>query len=130
VEGYPVYAVHQDAMAPMALFAAMDACGGDYSDAIVRGVQWMLSAPELIGGSLIDREADIIWRKVARHEPGKLSRGAQALASRVHRSLRVPGLGKMFRAGRIDYESRPYHMGWILHAFSPSRMEQWPVTRA
>ncbi|MGZ8463084.1 MAG: hypothetical protein ACXWWT_09600, partial [Candidatus Deferrimicrobiaceae bacterium] len=96
VEPYPVYAIHQDAMAPMALFALREAGGADFGAHVSRGLSWLASSPELKGGSLIDCGADIIWRKVARREPGKLSRYAQALASRIHPSLRVPGLDKMF----------------------------------
>jgi len=58
---------------------------------------------------------------VARHEPNKFSRRAQALASRIHPRVRVPGLGAVLRPGRIDWESRPYHMGWILYAWPPDR---------
>jgi hypothetical protein len=77
LEHYPVYAVHQDSMAPMALFAAAQA-GRSYDGQIAKGLRWLATAPELGGGSLVDRGAGIIWRKVARHEPGKLSRYVQA----------------------------------------------------
>lgn len=117
IEGYPVYAVHQDAMAPMALWALRDACGEDSTEAIDRGVRWLVSSRELRGETLIDETADLIWRKVARHEPGKLSRGMQALASRVSPGLRAPVIGSVLRPGRIDYECRPYHLGWLLHAW-------------
>lgn len=117
VERYPVYAVHQDSMAPMALFALRNACGVDVGEAVERGVNWLCHPPE-IGGTLIDRQADVIWRKVARQEPGKLVRGLQASASCLHPVLRVPGTDLLFRARSVDYESRPYHMGWILHAWS------------
>lgn len=120
VEGYPVYAVHQDAMAPMALFAVQDAGGGDYGQAIRRGLEWLVTPGEM-SESLIDPSADLIWRKVARHEPGKLSRGVQALASRAHPSLRVPGLGVAFRPGAVDFECRPYHLGWLLYTWSSDR---------
>ena len=78
--------------------------------------------PELEGGSLIDDGAGLIWRKVARREPGKLSALLQAAASRLHPRLRVPGLDLLFPPA-IDYEDRPYHLGWVLHAFpaEPSR---------
>jgi hypothetical protein len=121
VERFPVYAVHQDAMGPMALYDLSEAGGGDYASWITRSVQWFDEAPEL-DGSLIDREAGVIWRKVARHEPGKLSRHVQAAASRLHPSLRAPGMDVLFRSGKIDRESRPYHMGWILYAFTGERM--------
>lgn len=120
VERYPVYAVHQDAMAPMALAALAEASGDEHTRAVQAGLAWLRHVPE-IGGSLIDAEADLIWRKVARHEPGKLVRGLQASASRLHPALRVPGVTLAFRPGWIDYESRPYHMGWILHT--------WPNTK-
>ena len=117
VEGYPVYAVHQDAMAPMALFAAGRATGVDFSHAVELGLDWLDESPELGGGSLVDESAGLIWRKVARREPGKLSRSLQAAASRLHPDLRVPGLDAVFPATAIDHEDRPYHLGWLLHAF-------------
>ncbi len=116
VEGYPVYAVHQDAMGPMALHALRDACGENATEAITASLKWLMHAPEL-DGSLVDRQADVIWRKVARREPGKLTRRIQAAASRVHSALRVPGLDTLFPPVEIDFETRPYHMGWLLHAF-------------
>jgi hypothetical protein len=121
VEGYPVYSVHQDAMGPMALFDLQDAGGQGFDEAVVKSVAWMIRNPER-GDSLIDRDAGLIWRKVCRKEPGKLSRGLQALASRVHSSLRLPGLGRLFPATQVDYECRPYHLGWILYAFSDRRL--------
>ncbi|MCX5673899.1 MAG: hypothetical protein NTX87_02725 [Planctomycetota bacterium] len=116
IEGYPVYAVHQEAMAPMVLFALQKACGLDHSEAIAKGLQWLINPPE-IAGSLIDDEAGIIWRKVARQEPLKMSRTVRALASRLHPALRMQGLDLMFPPTFVDYESRPYEMGWILHAW-------------
>ncbi len=127
VEPYPVYAIHQDAMAPMALFALREAGGADFGAHVSLGISWLSSSPELDGGSLIDRDADIIWRKVARSEPWKLSRYAQALASRIHPSLRVPGLNRMFPPVAVDFEDRPYHPGWVLYAFPQERAERWNV---
>lgn len=121
VEGYPVYAVHQDAMAPLGLLALQEAGGGGYSGSVQRGLEWLARAPELGGGSLIDEEAGLTWRKVARREPGKLARGLQALASRVHPALRLPGLDLALPPRAVDYEDRPYHLGWLLHAWPPAR---------
>ena len=125
VERFPVYAVHQDAMAPMALFALERAAAIDLRSPIDRGVGWLVHAPELGGGSLIDEGADLIWRKVARREPRKLSRYVQAAASRLHSSLRSPGLDILFPPGVIDHEDRPYHLGWLLHAWPAERAAQW-----
>ena len=116
VERYPVYSVHQDSMAPMALLALEKACGKSYMNSIEKGLKWLIHSPE-IKGSLIDKEKNIIWRKVARREPRKLVRCLNAAASRVHSTLRTPGMDLIFPPVAIDYESRPYHMGWILHAW-------------
>jgi len=126
VEGYPVYAIHQDAMGPMALFALNAAGGPDCSAAIQKGLDWLEYAPET-GGSLVDEEADVIWRKVARREPGKLTRYAQAGISLVHPALRVPGMNGLFPPRSIDFESRPYHLGWLLYAWPAERAERWDV---
>ncbi len=83
VERFPVYAVHQDAMGPMALFALRGAGGKDYSEAVERSVRWLYEPPEM-AGSLIDVPAGVIWRKVARREPSKLARRLQAAASAIH----------------------------------------------
>jgi hypothetical protein len=120
VERYPVYAVHQHAMAPMCLFALAKACGQDHSDSIRASICW-LTHPAENTGSLIDTERHVVWRKVARREPRRLVRGLQAAAGCLRPSLRVPAVDLFFPPIAIDYETRPYEMGWILHA--------WPVSR-
>jgi hypothetical protein len=119
IERYPVYAIHQDAMGPMALFALRQAGGPNFADAVAAGMDWLVSAPELDGGSLIDKDTGVIWRKVARREPRKLARYLNAAASRLSPSLRAPGLDVLLPAGAIDFEDRPYHLGWLLFAWSP-----------
>jgi hypothetical protein len=127
LEGYPVYSVHQDAMAPMALYDLTEAGGDNFDRHVDRGMAWLMSPAE-VGVALVDREADVIWRKVGRREPGKLSRTLQALASRVHPSFRFPGIATLFPPDFVDYESRPYHMGWLLYAFSPQRLARRQAT--
>ena len=107
-------------MAPMALSAVAEACGRDHSESIEKGLRWLTNPPE-ISGALIDTERDIIWRKVARRGPGRLAIRLQATASRLHPAIRLPGVDIAFPPSSVDYESRPYHMGWILHAWPASR---------
>jgi len=121
VEWFPVYAVHQDSMAPMALFALEDACGENFGDAVARGLTWLFDPPE-VTEPLIDPHTGVIWRKVARREPRKLARRIQAVASRVHPKLRAPGLDRVLPPRAIDHECRPYHMGWILYAWPQERI--------
>jgi hypothetical protein len=125
IEPYPVYAIHQDAMAPMALFALEEATGKDFTTEVKKGLAWLAHPPELGEGSLVDSDSDIVWRKVGRREPGKLSRYVQAIATRVHPNIRMPGLDMIFPPGAIDYEDRPYHLGWLLYAWPMSRVNKW-----
>ncbi|MFH1111371.1 MAG: hypothetical protein V1790_19565 [Planctomycetota bacterium] len=116
IEGYPVYSVHQDSMAPMALMDLREAGGPDHSDAIRRGLRWMVVAPE-IRRSLIDEERSVIWRKVARAESRKAVRLLRTLASRVHPHLRLRGFDHLCPPTSVDYECRPYHLAWVLYAW-------------
>jgi len=125
LERYPVYAVHQDAMGPMALFALAEAGGASHAEAVRRGLNWLDASPELDGGTLIDAPAGMIWRKVARREPRKLVRKLQAVTSAIHPSLRWPLMDVLFPAGAIDDECRPYHLGWLLYAWPAARAAQW-----
>lgn len=118
LEEYPVYAIHQDAMAPMALFALARAGGARHDEAVSRSLEWLVSSPELDGRSLIDTSRATVWRKVARREPNKASRYLQAAASRWREGSRLPGLQHVFTPGAIDAEDRPYHWGWFLYAWS------------
>ena len=43
LEEYPVYAIHQDAMAPMALFALSRAGGPQHELTVTRGMEWPIS---------------------------------------------------------------------------------------
>ncbi len=125
IEKYPVYAVHQDSMAPMALFAVAAAARTRFDEAVGRGLDWLVSAPELDAKSLVDRSIGFVWRKVARREPAKLSRYVQATASYISPRLRVPSLDPIFPPTAIDYEDRPYHFGWLLYAWPAARASRW-----
>jgi hypothetical protein len=117
LERYPVYAVHQDAMGPLALFAVEEATGMDFAAPLARALRWLQASPELEGGSLIDERAGFVWRKVARREPHKLARTLQALASRPRAGWRVGALDALLPPRAVDVEDRPYHLGWILYAW-------------
>ncbi|EPE94964.1 hypothetical protein [Rhizobium grahamii] len=119
-EGYPVYSVHQHAMAPMVLHELHQAGGKDRLSAIVKGLHWIYVHPET-SAQLIDAEQGVIWRKVARREPGKAVRGAAAMTTAFFPGLRFPRLvNYIFPPIRVDYECRPYELGWLLYAWLSS----------
>jgi hypothetical protein len=135
VEGYPVYSVHQHAMGPMALLDLRECGGTDYSQAIIRGMRWLDEHPE-VPMPLVASEKGIIWRKVARREPRKVVRALSAVTTALMPGRHIPGLDMLFPPIRVDYECRPYELGWLLYAWlsggvvarlSPSRAGDAPV---
>ena len=116
VEEYPVYSVHQNSMGPMALLELREAGGPSFDEAVQRGLRWLTNPPE-IERSLIDDERFVIWRKIARAEPRKATRAIRAATTRVHPKFRMQWLDRVFRPTVIDFECRPYHLGWILYTW-------------
>jgi hypothetical protein len=116
VERYPVYSVHQHAMAPMVLFDLTDAGGADHSDAVARGLAWLLHHPE-VTGELVTPELGVVWRKVGRRERAKAARRVAAVTTAVRPGWRPPGIDRLLPPTRIDRECRPYELGWLLYAW-------------
>jgi hypothetical protein len=110
LQRYPVYSVHQDGMAPMALFAIGDAAGLDYTESIYRGLAWIAGCNEL-GASLCDMSTGLIWRNIHRSGQGIYMRELLSYLSRREHNHVVKNL-------RITFECRPYHLGWLLYAFA------------
>jgi hypothetical protein len=113
VEGYPVYSVHQHAMAPMALLDLADAGGRVDLDAIGRGLAWMVAAPETDEPLILDKQG-LTVRKVARRDPRKLVRGIRAATTGLRPGLRLGALDRLWPAVALDRECRPYEFGWLL----------------
>jgi hypothetical protein len=116
IEGYPVYSVHQHAMGPMALLDLRDAGGSDHWQAIVRGLAWLDRHPE-VPVPLVSRNRTVIWRKVARRERKKAVRAMSALTTALRPGMHLPFLDAVFPPNRVDYECRPYELGWLLYAW-------------
>jgi hypothetical protein len=110
VSRYPVYSVHQHAMAPMALFAVGDATGEDFSEPLYKGLSWISGNNEL-GMDFVEHSHAIVWRSVY------LGR-VDAYIDSALRSLNVRNGTAPSRQLRIKYECRPYELGWLLYAFA------------
>jgi hypothetical protein len=125
VERYPVYSVHQHALAPMALLELWEAGGADHRAAVAQGLGWLVRHPET-DAELIADEPGVVWRKVGRRDPSKLVRKARSAASATAPGRRLPWLDVVFPPGRVDRECRPFELGWALYAWQPDEL---PVSR-
>ncbi len=125
---YPVYSVHQDGMAPMALLAATRVTGSnDYLPALQRGLDHLFRYHDArTGDGFIDEAEKMIWRAVIKDKPGEdpaiLPFG---LYQTEMRWVSSQGRPRLFRGGakiaaadhRLLKEARPYCAGWILFAY-------------
>lgn len=108
VSRYPVFSVHQHAMAPMMLFAVGKAVGCDFDEALYKGIAWISGNNEL-RRDFIEPSLKLIWRCIC------LKR-KDAWADAVLRFLQ---LRRRTAKGRliVRCECRPYELGWLLYAF-------------
>ena len=58
-------------------------------------------------------EADLAYEL----QKNKSMRAVRAAASRVREDLRLRFLDPAFPPRAVDWESRPYHPGWVLHTW-------------
>ena len=123
IEGYPVYSVHQDGMAFMALLPVEALGEGSFRESLALGLAWLFGANELATGDLVSREPAAVFRNIQRvgsDEDAMFGISRANLGRVVARSLR-PGANhtEASPAGlEVLYESRPYHLGWLLHAYA------------
>ena len=120
VEGYPVYSVHQHAIAPMALLDLIEAGGRVDPAALVRGLAWLADPPE-VDRPLILAGPGLIARKVARGYPRKLVRGLRAAATGVRPGLRLSMVDRIWPPTTIDRECRPDELAWLLDCWLGGR---------
>jgi hypothetical protein len=106
---YPVYAVHQYGMAPMAFLTLAAAGAGGYRRHAWAGLEW-IRANEL-GGDLFDPIAGTIWRDVhvERGRIGGWLRNAGEIAGFAADESTAGGLV-------LNRETRPYEWAWCLMA--------------
>ncbi len=115
LDSYPVYSVHQHAMAPFFLLEAIDQGHGDLRGPLELGFRWVLGQNEL-GSSMVDPHLRLIWRSVTRSAgQGRLARFAGALRASVTR--------RRSAAARVEVnrECRSYELAWGLYAFAGRR---------
>lgn len=110
VSRYPVYSVHQHAMGPMMLFAANEATGCDFSEAIYEGLAWISGNNEL-RRDFVEPSLGLVWRCVYLD-------AMDAYTDAALRFLQLRSGTADARRLKVRYECRPYELGWLLYAFA------------
>jgi hypothetical protein len=110
VSRYPVYSVHQHAMAPMMLLAAGKATGCDFSEAIYKGLAWISGHNEL-HRDFVEPSLGLVWRSIYLDS-------MDAYADAALRFLQLRNGTADARRLKVRYECRPYELGWLLYAFA------------
>jgi hypothetical protein len=118
---YPVYSVHQLAMAMLFLFPALDDGRVEgVEHAIRRSWRWVLGENEL-GTVFAEADPFIVYRSLEREEPlPKLRRFARATARSL---LRRPNPTGSARRTRVNPEWRSYEGGWLLYTWPGRSLE-------
>jgi hypothetical protein len=135
LERYPIYSVHQQAMAPMGLLELAEATGDDrYSEAAWRGIDWIYGRNES-RVDMVDRQSNLVLRSICR--PPTLDR--LALWSRTAAAIAMD-TGHGGEANHVDLNrtDRPYSFGWVLEAWcgrqplaqAAAAAETWAVSRS
>jgi hypothetical protein len=114
VERYEIYSVHQDAMAPMALFDLSEVSGDQrYAGAAARGLDWIFGHNEL-RVDMVRPDQGLVLRSIRRRRGAdRLWLAAKTAASFAGRSTR----GSTGRLTEVNPTDRPYHFGWVLEAW-------------
>jgi hypothetical protein len=107
---YPVYATHQNGMAPMALFALNEVSDIDFSKAIYKGLGWINKSNE-IEFDFIDAKNNVIWRCLQQNK-------YKMYLQKIKSFLLKPNDNRNQKKLVINRQCRPYHLGWLLYAFS------------
>ncbi len=115
VDRYPIYTVHQAAMAPLFLLPAVDANIVGASDAIKRGYQWIFGGNEL-GMTMMRTHPFFTFRSLRRRGPlTRARRYARGLAS-------LPPAVASRRPPRwlleVNTECRSYEIGWLIYSWA------------
>ena len=121
IEGYPVYSVHQDAMAYMALAPLHRLGVEDFAEPLWRGITWLHGDNEL-KRPLVVSEPAFIFRAIQRRGShpdrygGISARNRWKLVMASHGLLSPPATRARPDELEVLEECRPYHLGWLLYA--------------
>ena len=108
INNYPIYPVHQFALAPMVLFSMQMTSNNDFLNNIYKSIEF-LSSNEKFYNRMVNVNENTIWNKIAPINNNKISS-----------ILNLTGLKfpDSYEQLKIHYECSSYVFGWILFTFS------------
>jgi len=109
ISKYPIYSVHQDAMAPIALFAIQRATNINFDSYIYKGLDWLVENNSL-NENMIDIKNNLIWSGI----------GPRDTERKIKSTLKHIGFRtkEEYSSLEIVKECWSYHLGWVLYAFA------------
>jgi hypothetical protein len=116
IERYPVYSVHQDSMAPMAYHALAAATGERFAALHRESLTWLYENE--LDRQMVDPGRAVIYRAIRRRRG---LRRAFEYAAKGAALLSRGGIAANVGPAMLELNAscRPYHLGWILHAWCP-----------
>jgi hypothetical protein len=116
IERYPVYSVHQDSMAPMAYHALAAATGESYAALHRESLAWLYENE--LQRRMVDPGRAVIYRAIRRRRGLRRAfEYAAKGAALLTRGEVAANVGPVML--ELNPSCRPYHLGWILHAWCP-----------
>ncbi len=115
LQKYPVYSVHQDAMAPFALEALSRATGSDYTVAAQKGMEWIAGNNEL-REQMVAPSGNFVKRGIERIKPMKYLCRLFVLPTYFNSDAAPPGSFDHPSLLRVMDWEYSYHLGWLLYA--------------
>jgi hypothetical protein len=111
-------------MAFMALLPVEALGEGSYREPLARGLEW-LSGPNELSTDLVRRDPAIVFRNIQRvgsDADAMFGISRTNLARVIARSLRPGSDHVVAEPSELEvlHECRPYHLGWLLHAYALS----------
>jgi hypothetical protein len=109
-EPFPIYAVHQHGMAPMALHLLGELGALDPASALRESLGWLWH--NQLGLDLVDVQRAVIYRAIRRRFP------INRLAYTAGRVDALQSLTRHAAFLKLNATCRPYELGWLLYAWA------------
>ncbi|HGY11576.1 MAG TPA: hypothetical protein ENK36_04360 [Desulfobacterales bacterium] len=80
-------------------------------------MKWLLGSNELKKNLVLEKKG-LVWRNIERKEPNLTTRTIRSLCCLSGLDGLHEKTGHWFKKFKVNYECRPYHLGWILYAWA------------